>query len=868
MNKRLWIVLSLLLIAALALTACSKQEAPAPQPEPTKAQAQPTEAPTEVPPTPTPEAPTPTPVPPTPTPIPPTPTPVARNGAWVDSLVFTVQEDADVAVAQLESKDIDIYAYTVSDPELYKKVKDNPDLTYAESFGSYTELTFNPVGPEYGEGELNPFSNPKIREAVNWLIDRNYIVEEIYGGLAVPKFLPITSAFPDYARYVDTVRALEAKYAYNMDKAKEVITAEMEGMGAEMVDGKWTYNGNPVTIKFVIRTEDERKEIGDYVANQFEAVGFTVDRMYKNRTEASALWIRTDPAEGQWTIYTGGWITTAIDRDQGGNFSFFYTPRGIPVPLWQAYNPSPEFDEVCLKLENNDFSTMDERAELFRKAMELALQDSVRVWINDQLAFSPYRAEVAVTADLAGGIAGAQVYPFTVRRVDEVGGQVKIAQPGLLVEPWNPLGGSNWVYDTMPQRATGELATVADPFTGLRWPNRIEKAELYVKKGLPVAKSLDWVDLKFEDEIVVPDDAWVDWDAENQKFITAGEKYTETVTANTKAVVYYPEDMFQTVTWQDGSPISVGDFIMNMILTFDRGKEASPIYDEAVVPDLESLLSHFKGVRILSTDPLVIETYDDQYALDAENSITTWWPYYDYGQAPWHTLAVAYKAEENKELAFSSDKADALEVEWMSFISGPSMEVLEKYLGEAADEGFVPYAATLGEYISADEAAARYENLKKFYDEYEHFWVNTGPFILKAVHPVEGNLELVRNEAYPDSANKWARFSKPKIAEVSVDGPGRVKIGEEATFEVTVTYEGEPYPADEISEVKYLIFDANGNLAATGSAEKVEDGKYQVVLGSDVTGKLEAGSDRIEIAVTSKVVSVPSFADMEFVTVP
>ena len=865
MNKRLWIALSLLLIVALALVACGGKETPTPQPEPTKAPTeapvQPTEAPTEAPPTPTPE-------PPTPTPAPPTPTPVARNGAWVDSLVFTVQEDSNLAVAQLESGDIDIYAFTVGEAELFKKVKENPNLRYAQSMGVYNELTFNPVGPEYGEGELNPFSNPKIREAMNWLVDRNYIAEEIMGGLAVPKFLPVVSAFPDYARYVDTVRAIEAKYAYNMDKAQEVITAEMEGMGAELVDGKWTYNGDPVVIKFLIRTEDERKEIGDYVANQLEALGFTVDRMYKTSQEASPLWIGSDPAEGQWTMYTGGWITTAISRDDGDNFSFFYTNRGIPVPLWQAYQPDPEFDEVTLKLENNDFATMEERGELFRKAMQLAVQDSVRVWLVDQLSFSPYRADVAVTADLAGGISGAQLYPYTVRRVDEVGGAIKIANSKLLIEPWNPLGGTNWIYDTMPQRAAGEYATVSDPFTGLQLPNRVEKAELVVKTGLPVAKTLDWVDLTFQDEIVVPDDAWVDWDAENQKFITAAEKYTETVTANIKSVVYYPEDLFSTVTWHDGSPISLGDFVMGMILQFDRAKEASAIYDEAVVPDVQSFLSHFKGVRILSTDPLVIETYDDQYAMDAENSIYDWWPYYDYGQASWHTLAVAYKAEENKELAFSADKADSLEVEWMSFISGPSLEVLKKYLDEASGEGFIPYANTLGEYVTAEEAAARYENLAKFYDAYGHFWVNTGPFILKGVFPVEGSLEFVRNEAYPDSANKWARFSEPKIADVSLDGPGRVKIGDEATFEVSVTYKGDPYPAAEIGEVKYLVFDSESNLIASGPAELVEDGKYQVVLGSDVTGKLEAGSNRIEVAVTSLVVSIPSFADMEFVSVP
>ncbi len=95
-----------------------------------------------------------------------------------------------------------------------------------------------------------------------------------------------------------------------------------------------------------------------------------------------------------------------------------------------------------------------------------------------------------------------------------------------------------------------------------------------------------------------------------------------------------------------------------------------------------------------------------------------------------------------------------------------------------------------------------------------------------------------------------------------------MKIGEEATFEVTVTYKDEPYPAAEIGEVKYLIFDSESNLITTGTAELVEDGKYQVVLGSDVTGKLEAGSNSIEVAVTSLVVSIPSFAKMEFVTVP
>jgi len=178
-----------------------------------------------------------------------TPEPSKRTGAWVDMLVFTEQNSAQAAVKQLQADDIDIYAYSVSDPEIFKSVAEDSNLAYTNAFGSYTELTFNPSGPEFQDGRLNPFSNPKIREAMNWLVDRNYIVQEIYGGLAQVKVTSLNSNFPDYARYVDTLREIEAKYAYNPDKAKEVITAEMEAMGATLgADGKWTYKDAPLVI--------------------------------------------------------------------------------------------------------------------------------------------------------------------------------------------------------------------------------------------------------------------------------------------------------------------------------------------------------------------------------------------------------------------------------------------------------------------------------------------------------------------------------------------------------------------------------------------------------------------------------------------
>ncbi|MBN2387786.1 MAG: hypothetical protein JXB85_12280 [Anaerolineales bacterium] len=837
LRKRLMLVFGLLIVASMVLAACGADTTEAPEVVTTEEAETPvveTEAPR-----------------------------TTRTGAWVDQVVFTSIDQAEAALTQLQAGEIDIYAYSVNDPVLFDTVKADDNLSYTTAFGSYSELSFNPSGPEFLDGRLNPFSSPVIREAMNMLVDRDYIAQEIYGGLAVPKFTSLNSSFADYARYVATNRAIEAFYAYNPERANEIITAEMIAMGAELVDGLWSYNGAQLTIIIIIRTEDERMEIGDYVGSQLESVGFAVDRQYKTRSEASPIWVQSDPAEGQWHIYTGGWITTAISRDDGTNFSFFYTPRDYPIPLHQAYTPTEEFDAVALRLRNNDFTSMEERGELFEQALWLAQQDSSRVWLIDQISFSPQVANLEVAYDLAGGVAGSALWPYTIRFTGEEGGVVSWAQPGVLIEPWNPLAGSNWIYDQTPQRATQDTGTMPDPFTGLAWPHKIESMDVVATTGLPIARTLDWVTLSFVDQIDVPADAWADWDAVNQVFLTVGEVYPDGVTSQVKVTVTYPADLWETVSWHDGSPLTMGDFIMGMIMTFDPGKPDSAIYDEATGANVEAYLAHFRGVRILSTDPLTIETYDDLYALDAENNAVTWWPTFAYGTAPWHNLAIGVQAETDAQLAFSADKADALEVEWMSYISGPSLDILSSYVDANVGAGFIPYAATLGQYVTAEEADARFANLQAWYAERGHFWNGTGPFYLESVYPVEQTLTLARNPNYPDLADEWARFSEPKIAVVDLTGPTSVAAGEEATFDVFVTFNDAPYPGAEISGVQYLVYDATGTLVATGEATFVADGQYQIVLPTD---GFAAGSNKVEVAVTSYVVSIPSFASFEFVT--
>jgi peptide/nickel transport system substrate-binding protein len=141
---------------------------------------------------------------------------------------------------------------------------------------------------------------------------------------------------------------------------------------------------------------------------------------------------------------------------------------------------------------------------------------------------------------------------------------------------------------------------------------------------------------------------------------------------------------------------------------------------------------------------------------------------------------------------------------------------------------------------------------------------------LQRAFPVEGTIILERNPDFPDPANKWERFAAPAIAVSEVDGPGRITIGDEAVFDIFIDDQSTEaaYTVDDIQEVKYLVFDATGELVSSGAAEAAEDGLWQVTLGSDLTSGLEAGSNRLEVVVVSKLVALPSLASFEFVTAP
>ncbi len=708
-------------------------------------------------------------------PDPPDPPPPDRTtGPYLDRIIFREETSVGAGISKLKANDIQMWhMLSISDPVLFEEeIAPDPNLRYEFSFGGFSEIMYNVAGPYFYDGTLNPFSDAQIREAFNWLIDRDYIVGEILGGMGVPIYAMAGAAFPEYERYPELFAEVEDYYAPDPAKGNAIIAERMEALGAELVGGTWHYDGEELEIKFIIRTDLYRPlypAAGEYVADLMESAGFKVDRMLLTGSEAFAIWIPDDPFDGTYHAYTGGWGITAIPRDRGGAFLAADSKFLRPWPRWLVLDPPEEYLEVAEKLYYREFTSKAERAELMEQAVWMSMEFSAQNLLVDIGAANPWRAEMQVRTDLSYGFGWAVVQ--TLAYLDEdgepmLGGEAIIDQYITLSEPWNPVDGSGASADlAIFRNYLQESGLMVDGRDGLYHPWHISSATITAKQGLPIGKVHDWVTLNFAPTIQAPADAWRDWDAVEQRFITVGEvmdpesPYYDpdyTPDATIKSVVSYPADLWD-VPMHDGTTLHVADFVMAMIMRFDRAKEESPVYDEGHVPTLETHMRNNKGWKILSVTPLVIESYWVPWYQDAEWNVSTYFPAYGiYGQfAPWHLQAIAWLTEADGRAAWSTDKAAKLEREWMDYTKGPTLAHLAASLEDAIAGGFIPYEPTLGQYLTEDEAIERYGKLKDWYGQIGHFWTSTAPFYLHSVSPVAGIIEIRRFEDHPDPVGRW-----------------------------------------------------------------------------------------------------------------
>ncbi|MGD8684092.1 MAG: ABC transporter substrate-binding protein, partial [Chloroflexota bacterium] len=225
-----------------------------------------------------------------------------RPGPAADRLLYNAF-NVERAPLDIEAGDMDLYLFGLK-TEAAQDLRGTAGVELIDAPATAVSLILNPAPAR--EGEFNPFENRDIRRAMQYLVNRESIAQDIYQGAAQPMITHVGPSDPDFLTIYDIDRG--SGFGYDPELARELITEAMEASeGVELIDGTWHFEGQPIRIKLIGRVEDERRQIADLVRAELETAGFEVAITYDNFGPAIQRVYSTDPQSFEWHIYTEGW---------------------------------------------------------------------------------------------------------------------------------------------------------------------------------------------------------------------------------------------------------------------------------------------------------------------------------------------------------------------------------------------------------------------------------------------------------------------------------------------------------------------------------------------------------------------------------
>ena len=733
----------------------------------------------------------------------------------------------DLAGQSLQNGDMDFYLFSLK-TEAARQLQDSTDITMYQAPATSISLILNPA-PAI-EGELNPFSIREVRQALQYAVDRRFIAEEIYKGLAEPMLAHVGPFDYDYLTVYDELKGQDI--TYDPEFSRDLVEQAMTGAGATLQDDKWHYNDRPVQVKFIIRVEDERREVGDLIRAELDKLGFTVVPTYLNFAPAILSVYGTDPQVFQWHLYTEGWGRGAAERFDYGTANSMTAPWLGNMPGWQEVGfwqyENERLDELGQNLFQGNFRSVEERNEIYQEITDISLQESVRVWLATIVNSLPTDNNLqGVTQDISAGPKSI----WTLREA-HIPGSDTLTVGNLWVwterTTWNPVGGFGDLYSVDIWNNVHDPPLWRDPFTGVPIPFR---AEYEVTTAGP------------EGKLDVPSDAKL-WDAANDEFVSVGDG----VQATSKVIFDYSK-FFQS-KWHHGQPITMADVVYTISQGFDRALDEDKSKIEfALAVTSKPFLETVRGVKVLDENRLevyvdywhFVEDYIAEYANMSGVSM------------PWEVIAALDKLVfEDRRAAYSDTAAQRFSVPWINLVMPNDVRLLRRSLIELRSDNQYPESIfqSSGVSVSEEEASQRYQAVLDWIEEYDLAIISNGPFQLVRYDPPSQFAELLafRDPSYPFKPGDWYKGAPPAIRFNNIEAPG-ISIGSAASVEVTLEGPG-------LIDLRYLLLDpVSGEVVTLGDAQRTSGNQYSLEIPGGVTGQLSDGLYQLFLVASSDLVS-------------
>jgi ABC-type transport system substrate-binding protein len=217
--------------------------------------------------------------------------------------------------------------------------------------------------------QAEPFNDPRVRQAMNYAINKEEIVEFILGGQARVSDAPIA---PNVFGYTAA-----GPYEYDPERARELLAEAGYGDG--------------LTFTFVHPTgrymQDAR--IADAVRSQLAEIGVTAE--LQTMEWAQYLEHTNRPLEEtDVQMFMLGWGTVTADADYG-LWALFHTSEHVPAGSNRAFYSNPEVDQL---LEQGRTAEAGEREGIYADAIRILWEDAPWLYLYSESQVTAVREGV------------------------------------------------------------------------------------------------------------------------------------------------------------------------------------------------------------------------------------------------------------------------------------------------------------------------------------------------------------------------------------------------------------------------------------------------------------------------------------------
>ena len=748
----------------------------------------------------------------------------AEKNTFVDSIKFIQYLDENTALEEVRNGNLDIYYYRISSDRLENNQAREGLKVFDSTGGSYS-LLVNPAESE----KFNPFSNKDARFALNYLVDRKLIVNELMGGYGAPIISYYGPTDPEYLTIIKELESFDFKY--NPTLAEEIISRSMIERGAEKIDKKWKVENNEIEIKIFIRSDDPvRKSIGEILSVELENLGFTVKKDYGDLNKAFVVVYGSNPADMNWNLYTEGWGRSAFVKYDSIGLGQMYSPwfsnmPGFNDPSYWNYE-NKKLDELTQEIYKGDFETSEKRSQLIQEAVIEGINESVRIFLASKVDQYVVNENVnGVINDLGAGVPS-RFTPINAKTNDE---KLTIGVKQIYQGAWNPIMGLTDTYSRHIWGIISDPITFKHPFTGETFPVRAQwKIET----------------LGFNEKIKVPIESKM-WNPSLQKWSNV-----PTDTLATSKVTFD----FEFSNWHNGESMDMNDILHSLYFTMEWGTQSDEndkTFDTEFTPRAAQSIQTIIGVNQLDDD--TVEVYVNYWHFD-ENEIAEWAAL--WSQVPWEITTAMEKAVMDGKVSFSRSGATNKNVNWLSLIIPNDAEIIKEYLQEFKDTKFIPNALkeNKNQYQYYEN---RYDSSIKWIEKNNHAVISNGPFYLETYSPESRTITVktFEDNSYPFKNGKWSEFENVQFPIIKKIGMDKI-IQQGKNTEIIVETE-------EANSILYFIMDSKGKIQ---SSEKlnIDKDKVTIKITSEVTKKLQVGANNIKIFAISDSVLKPDFYESNF----